>query len=101
GRLEAMIWVTPRAIAGSARPPPVKSGNAIGIGCTLPWVMSSLTAAAAGRGDRRERAPAAMPAPSAMRRRRLSDGDIGERVIIVGTRAVGEITRESSGADRR
>ena len=84
-RLEAMIWVTPRAIAGSGSPLlPMKSGSAIGIGWTLPRVMSSLTAASARCGNRPVSAPAAVPAPSTIRRRRLSaSGDIEVRVTIV------------------
>src|SRR5215510_14305164 len=40
-----MIWVTPRAIAGSGSAPPTKSGSAIGIGWMLPSVIVILGAA--------------------------------------------------------
>src|SRR5262245_44730672 len=74
-----------RAIAGSAEVPVRKSGSAIGIGWTLPWVTSSLSAAAAGCGASPAR-PAAAPAPSAIRRRRVSDvGEMQWRVIIVAS----------------
>src|SRR5262245_13255644 len=73
-RFEVMIWVTPRAIEGSGSAPPMKSGSAIGIGCTLPSVIVILGAAR----TRDHRPPPAMaakdrPAAPANRRRRESD----------------------------
>src|SRR5215510_1723729 len=73
-RLEVMIWVTPRAIVGSGSALPMKSGSAIGIGCTLPSVIVILGAAR----TRDHRPPPAMaakdkPAAPANRRRRESD----------------------------
>src|SRR5262249_30268678 len=97
-RLEAMIWVMPRAIAGSEGPAPMKSGSAIGIGWTLPWVMSSLSGAASGCAGNDASAPApAAPASSARRRRRLSHGNgmQGRMVIMVSQRG----DRTSSPAD--
>src|SRR5438093_7611386 len=72
-RLEVMIWVTLRAMAGSGSAPPTKSGSAIGIGCMLPSVMVILGAAR----TRDHRPPPAMaakdkPAAPAKRRRRES-----------------------------
>ena len=61
-----MTWVTLRATSPSAELPPTKSGSAIGIGWTLPWVTSMLTTAPAvrrrtpsGRSRAREQRPAA------------------------------------------
>src|SRR5438067_1973633 len=70
-RLPVMIWVTPRATSASAPMPATKSGTAIGNGCTLPCVTSSLSAANASRGTRPASAAAPAEPPRAMRRRRL------------------------------
>ncbi len=48
-RLLLITPVTLRAISVSAGAPARKSGSAIGIGCTLPCVMSRRTTAPAGR----------------------------------------------------
>src|SRR5215475_4058255 len=76
----------PRAIAGSEGLAPMKSGNAIGIGWTLPWVMSSLSGAENDASAPAPTAPA-VPAASAMRRRRLSGGTGRQgRVVIMVSR---------------
>src|SRR5215470_841076 len=67
-----MIWVTPRAMAGSGSAPPTKSGSAIGIGWMLPSVMVIL-----GAARTRAHIPAAAaakdrPVAPASRRRRES-----------------------------
>src|ERR1700736_6438697 len=74
-----MTCVTPRAASLSAGAPPMKSGSAIGIGCTSPEVISTLTAAGAERGQPRPSAPA--PAPSASNRRRVIRGGKTERSL--------------------
>src|SRR5436190_24285979 len=50
----------------------MNSGMAIGTGCTLPCVTSSLSTAAARRGDAVSK-PAAAPAPSRINRRRVGE----------------------------
>src|SRR5215472_9563607 len=65
-----MICVISCAICGSAALA-MKSGSAIGIGWTLPWVMSRRTAALEPRG-RPASAPAAAAPPSKSARRRSS-----------------------------
>src|SRR5262245_1340143 len=66
-RLLVMIWQTPWAASLSAGVPPRKSGIAIGIGCTLPCVMSTVTAWAGNEAIARP-AAAALPRTSAWRR---------------------------------
>ena len=66
-RLPEMIAVTLRATSDSVGEPATNSGKAIGIGCGLPWVISSRSAAEAGRAATAARAPA--PAPTRKRRR--------------------------------
>src|ERR1700675_4214653 len=74
-----------RPPAGSCSPTPMKSGIAIGTGWTLPWVTSSLSTAAACRGDRAANAPAVAPAPSARSRRRLRCGKVDDELRSIGT----------------
>src|SRR5262245_38313473 len=73
----AMIWVMLRGVSPSAPLPARKSGIAIGMGWTLPWVTSSLTTACARRGARPTTAPAA--APVSNRRRLVSPLSPSER----------------------
>src|ERR1700722_9871525 len=72
-RLAAMIWETPCAVSLSPGAPPRKSGIAMGIGWTLPWVISTVTAAA-GHGAIAKPASAAPPATSAWRRLTHANG---------------------------
>src|SRR5262245_14079713 len=61
----------------------MKSGSAIGIGCTLPCVISSLSTALAGRGVNIARAPAPMS-----RRRRVNDISERDRELVISTRGL-------------
>src|SRR5580704_10839945 len=65
-RLLVMICETPCAVSLSAGVPPRKSGIAIGMGCTLPCVMSTVTALA---GDEAIARPAAAPPRTSVSRR--------------------------------
>ena len=101
-----MIWVTLRAAAGSGVATPTKSGIAIGSGWTLPWVTSSLSTAAARRGDRPASAPAAAPAPSMISRRRLNACQLvieARSIMARSSRASAAVAviRGSCRADRR
>src|SRR5262249_39109308 len=61
-RLLVITWVTVRAISTSPGVPAMKSGMAIGIGCTLPRVTSSCSTARAGFVRRPASATATPPA---------------------------------------
>src|SRR6516164_7615483 len=71
-RLEPMISLMFRPMAGSVVATATNSGTAIGIGWMVPCVTSSLRTAAARREKSPMSAPAAAPAPSTTARRRLS-----------------------------
>src|SRR5215470_5335606 len=71
-RLLVITPVTPRATSLSAGEPPTKSGSAIGIGATLPCVMSTRGAANASRECGAISAPAPSAAPVSNRPRRVS-----------------------------
>jgi hypothetical protein len=62
-----MTAVTVRAISTSPGEPAMNSGIAIGIGCTVPRVMSRRSAARAGATRRPAAAAAAPPASSSRR----------------------------------
>src|SRR5262245_3796635 len=74
-----MTAVTLRPVSDSE----TKSGSAIGIGCTLPCVMSSLSTAPAERGANRARAPA----PTS-RRRRVNGKGARDRKLVIFTRGL-------------
>src|SRR3569832_349599 len=82
-KLPVMTWVTPRATSPSAGAPATKSGSAIEIGCGLPWLMSTRTAACAGAVRRPVAAPRLVPPASCKRRRREKAGG-GRNALVIG-----------------
>ena len=73
-RFPLMTAVTLRATSVSVGAPARNSGSAIGIGCTLPCVMSTRTAAATARGSNPVIRPPAANEACVSNRRRLNCG---------------------------